>query len=96
LPEGAAAAALTYASGGQSQTAWRGVSIVALASLLGALAFFVVGPVLAYALAVTAGVTTGVGLGIAGHLARERSRSALLGVIAGAVLFAAADMLLHS
>jgi zinc and cadmium transporter len=95
LPEGAAAAALTYASGGQTSSARRGVGVVAAASMLGALAFLLVGPVLPMALAVTAGVTTGVGLGIAGHLGRENTPRALLGVLTGALLFAAAEVLLH-
>ena len=95
LPEGAAAAALTYASGGQTSSARRGVGVVAAASMLGALAFLLVGPVLPLALAVTAGVTTGVGLGIAGHLGRENKGRALLGVLTGALLFAAAEVLLH-
>ena len=56
-----------------------GVWIVAAASLLGALAIFVVGPVLTYALAVTAGVTTGVGLGIASHLRKHGAVTATLG-----------------
>jgi zinc transporter ZupT len=95
LPEGAAAAALTYASGGQSSAAKRSVLTVAAASLVGALAVFVVGPVLTYALAVTAGVTTGVGLGIASHLRRQRARDAIFGVGGGLLLFAVAEWLLH-
>lgn len=95
LPEGAAAAALTYASGGQSGTARRGVWVVAGASLLGALAIFVVGPVLTYALAVTAGVTTGVGIGIASHLRKQGALAATLGVSSGALLFWLAEVFLH-
>ncbi|HEX2676519.1 MAG TPA: ZIP family metal transporter, partial [Polyangiales bacterium] len=65
LPEGAAAAAITYASGGEKAAARRGVLVVAAASLLGAFAIFAVLPVLSHALAITAGVTLGVGIGIA-------------------------------
>jgi zinc transporter ZupT len=95
LPEGATAAALTYASGGESGVARRGVVLVAFASLLGALAIFVVGPVLGYALAVAAGVTAGVGIGIATHLFRHNAGKAALGMLAGALVFALTEWLLH-
>ncbi len=95
LPEGATAAALTYASGGESGVARRGVVLVAFASLLGALAIVVVGPVLGYALAVAAGVTAGVGIGIATHLFRHNAGKAALGMLAGALVFALTEWLLH-
>jgi zinc transporter ZupT len=96
LPEGAAAAALTYASGGQRDRARRGVMIVALASIVGAFAIVFIEPVLPYALAVTAGVTIGVGLGIASHLLRHHALRALGGMAIGALLFALTELLLHA
>lgn len=95
LPEGAAAAALTYAGGGETRTARHGVWIVAAASLCGAFAIFAVLPVLTYALAITAGVTVGVGLGIASHLRKHGAGRALAGMSAGAGLFAITEWLLH-
>jgi zinc and cadmium transporter len=95
LPEGATAAALTLASGGQAQDVRRNVLVVALASLLGALAVFVVGPYLVHALAITAGVTSGVAIGIAGHLLRHDRTKPLLGLLAGVALFAVSELLLH-
>ena len=95
LPEGAAAAALTYAGGGETRTARNAVWIVASASLCGAFAIFAVLPVLHYALAITAGVTIGVGLGIATHLRKHGSTRAWLGMSAGAGLFAITEWLLH-
>jgi zinc and cadmium transporter len=96
VPEGAAAAALIYASGGDARRARWGVLGIALATALGALTIFAVGPLLALALSVTAGVTTGVGVGIAGHLFKHRARRALLGVAAGAMLFALSELLPHA
>lgn len=93
MPEGAAAAALVYASGGGPARARRGVLSLAAATALGALTIFAVGPLLAFALALTAGVTTGVGVGIAGHLFKHHTRHAILGVAAGAMLFALSEFL---
>jgi zinc transporter ZupT len=96
LPEGAAAAAITYASGGDQQSARRGVFCLALASALGALTIFAVGPVLAIALSVAAGVTSAVGVGIATHLLQQQAGRALLGIAAGALAFLVSDVLLHA
>lgn len=96
VPEGAAAAALTYASGGAKNTARVGVTFVAAASLLGGLTIFVLTPVLSYALALTAGVTAGVGVGIATHLLQADRRRALWGLAIGAGLFALSETLLHT
>lgn len=94
IPEGAAAAALTYASGGEAKRARRGVLLVAAASLLGGLTIFAVRSVLGYALGVAAGVTAGVGVGIATHLLRHDRKSAALGLTLGAGLFALGEWLL--
>jgi zinc transporter ZupT len=96
VPEGAAAAALTYASGGDERRARLGVLALAVCTLLGALTIFAVGPVLVLALSVAAGVTTGVGVGIAGHLFKHRTRHAVVGVAAGAMLFAVSEFLPHA
>ena len=96
IPEGATAAALTHASGGDAKRARRGVLLVAAASLVGALAIFAIAPVMGYALAVAAGVTAGVGAGIAGHLLRHDRRNAVLGLIVGAALFATGEYFLHA
>jgi zinc transporter ZupT len=96
IPEGATAAALTYASGGDPKRARRGVLLVAAASLLGGLAIFVVAPVLGYALGVAAGVTTGVGVGIATHLLRHDRKTALIGLALGAGMFALGEWFTHS
>ena len=95
VPEGATAAALTYASGGDARRARRGVALVAAASLVGALAIFVVTPVLGYALAVAAGVTSGVGVGIATHLFRHDKRRASIGIVVGALIFAISEFFVH-
>jgi zinc transporter ZupT len=95
IPEGATAAALTYASGGDVKRARRGVLLVATASLLGGLTIFAVRSVLGYALGVAAGVTTGVGIGIATHLLRHDRKSASLGLALGVALFAIGEWLLH-
>jgi ZIP family zinc transporter len=96
IPEGATAAALTYASGGDARRARRGVLFVAAGSLLGALSIFAVVPVMGYALAVAAGVTSGVGVGIASHLLRYDRRTAIIGLILGAGLFALGEFLLDA
>lgn len=96
VPEGATAAALTYASGGAKRTARLGVTFVAAASLLGGLTIFVLTPVLSYALALTAGVTAGVGVGIATHLLKADRRRALWGFAIGAGLFTLSETLLHT
>jgi zinc transporter ZupT len=96
IPEGATAAALTYASGGEARRARRGVLFVAAASLLGGLTIFAVAPVLGYALGIAAGVTAGVGVGIATHLFRHDRKTALLGLALGAALFAGGEWLLGS
>jgi zinc transporter ZupT len=88
IPEGAAAAALTYASSGDAKRARRGVLLVAAASLLGGLTIFAVQSVLGYALGIAAGVTAGVGVGIATHLLRHDRKSAAIGLAVGAGLFA--------
>jgi zinc transporter ZupT len=95
VPEGATAAALTYAGGGETRSARRNVAIIAAASLLGSLAIFAVGPTLTYALAIAAGVTSGVGLGIASHLLRRDAGKALVGMSVGAVIFALSEWLMH-
>ncbi len=95
VPEGATAAALTYAGGGETRVAKRNVAIVAAASLIGSAAVFTAGPTLSYALAVTAGVTSGVGIGIATHLLRRDASKALAGVVGGALIFALSEWLLH-
>ncbi len=94
IPEGATAAALTYASGGEAKRARGGVLLVAAASLLGGLTIFAVAPVLGYALGVAAGVTAGVGVGIATHLLRHDRNRAALGLALGAALFAVGEWLL--
>jgi zinc transporter ZupT len=94
VPEGATAAALTYASGGESKRAFGGVLLVAAASLLGGLTIFAVAPVLGYALGVAAGVTAGVGVGIATHLLRHDRKRASIGLALGAALFAVGEYLL--
>ena len=96
VPEGATAAALTYASGGDARRARRGVALVAAASLAGALTIFAVAPVLGYALAIAAGVTSGVGVGIATHLMRHDLRRALAGLALGALIFALGEWFVHS
>jgi zinc transporter ZupT len=95
VPEGATAAALTYASGGDARRARRGVAWVAVASLVGGLAIFVVAPIMGYALAVAAGVTSGVGVGIASHLFRHDNRRAIIGLTLGALIFALGEWLVH-
>jgi zinc transporter ZupT len=95
VPEGATAAALTYASGGDARRARRGVGLVAAASLVGALAIFAVTPILGYALAVAAGVTSGVGVGIASHLFRHDKHRALIGLTLGALIFALGEWFVH-
>jgi zinc transporter ZupT len=95
IPEGAAAAALTYASGGEAKRARSGVLLVALASFLGGLTIFAVRTVLGYALGVAAGVTAGVGVGIATHLLRHDRKSAGIGLALGLALFALGELLLH-
>ena len=96
VPEGAAAAALVYASGGGSRDARLGVIALAVATALGAFTIFAVGPVLAFALSVAAGVTAGVGVGIASHLVKHRPARALLGIALGVGLFIAGESLLHA
>lgn len=96
IPEGATAAALTYASGGEAKRARRGVLLVAAASLLGGLTIFAVAPVLGYALGVAAGVTAGVGVGIATHLLRHDRKRAAIGLALGAALFAVGEHLLET
>jgi zinc transporter ZupT len=96
VPEGATAAALTYASGGDARRARRGVGLVAAASLAGALAIFAVSPILGYALGVAAGVTSGVGVGIASHLFRHDKYRALIGLTLGALIFALGEWLVHN
>ena len=93
MPEGAAAAALVYASGGSPARVRRSVWLLAVTTALGALTIFAVGPLLGLALSLAAGVTTGVGVGIAGHLLKHRTRHALVGVVAGAMLFALSEFL---
>jgi zinc transporter ZupT len=95
IPEGAAAAALTYASGGEAKRARSGVLLVAAASFLGGLTIFAVRTVLGYALGVAAGVTAGVGVGIATHLLRHDRKSGAIGLALGAGLFALGELLLH-
>lgn len=96
IPEGATAAALTYASGGEPKRARGGVLLVAAASLLGGLTIFAVAPVLGYALGVAAGVTAGVGVGIATHLLRHDRKRAAIGLALGAALFAVGEHLLET
>jgi zinc transporter ZupT len=96
IPEGATAAALTYASGGEAKRARGGVLLVAAASLLGGLTIFAVAPVLGYALGVAAGVTAGVGVGIATHLLRHDRNRAAIGLALGAALFAVGEHLLDT
>jgi len=96
VPEGATAAAITYASGGEARRARRGVLLVASASLLGALTIFLMNPLLGYALGLAAGVTTGVGVGIATHLLRHDRRRSLMGIALGAGAFAISEVVLHS
>jgi ZIP family zinc transporter len=96
VPEGAAAAALVYASGGKPRDAQRGVIALALATALGALTIFAVGPALALALSIAAGVTAGVGVGIASHLVKHHALRAALGISLGAVLFIVSEWLLHA
>jgi zinc transporter ZupT len=95
-PEGAAAAALIYASGGKPRSVKIGVLSLAAASAIGALTIIAVGPMLTAALSVAAGVTSGVGVGIAGHLVKHRARGAYLGLASGALLFVLCDALLHA
>jgi ZIP family zinc transporter len=96
VPEGAAAAALIYASGGKARDARRGVIALALTTALGALTIFAVGPGLALALSIAAGVTSGVGVGIASHLVKHNALRALIGIGLGALLFILSESLLHA
>ncbi|HEX4353453.1 MAG TPA: ZIP family metal transporter, partial [Polyangiales bacterium] len=96
VPEGAAAAAITYASGGTPRAARLGVLCVALAAALGALTIFAVGPLLAFALSIAAGVTSGVGVGIASHLVKHRLPRGTLGLGFGVSLFLLSEWLLHA
>ncbi|HEY2733055.1 MAG TPA: hypothetical protein VGI70_03680 [Polyangiales bacterium] len=96
VPEGAAAAAITYASGGTPRAARLGVSCVAFAAALGALTIFAVGPLLAFALSIAAGVTSGVGVGIASHLVKHRAPRGRLGLGFGVSLFVLSEWLLHA
>jgi zinc transporter ZupT len=95
-PEGAAAAALIYASGGKPRAVQLGVVALAIASAVGALTIIAVGPMLTAALSVAAGVTSGVGVGVAGHLVKHRTRGAYVGLAAGMLLFVLCDALLHA
>jgi zinc transporter ZupT len=96
VPEGATAAAITYASGGEARRARRGVLLVAGASLLGGLTIFLMSPLLGYALGLAAGVTAGVGVGIASHLIRHDRLRSVLGIALGAGAFAVSEAVLHS
>jgi len=96
VPEGAAAAALVYASGGQPRDAQHGVIALALTTALGALTIFAVGPGLALALSVAAGVTSGVGVGFATHLVKHHPARAMLGIGLGVIMFVVSESLLHA
>ena len=94
LPEGATAAAITYAGGGDRGQARRGVIVVALASLVGAVTISALQPMLPYAQPLVAGFTIGIGLGIAGHLKRGPLLRPALGLLLGVLLFVATEYLL--
>jgi zinc transporter, ZIP family len=95
VPEGAAAAAITYASGGDLRGARWAVLCVALATALGALTIFAVGPLLALSLSAAAGVTSGVGVGIASHLEQHHAPRGRLGLVLGVSLFVLSEWLTH-
>jgi ZIP family zinc transporter len=95
IPEGAAAAAITYASGGEARDARWAVVCVALATALGAMTIFAVGPLLALSLSAAAGVTSGVGVGIASHLEQHDARRGRIGIALGVSLFMLSEWLAH-
>jgi zinc transporter ZupT len=95
IPEGAAAAAITYTSGGAASDARWAVICVALATALGAMTIFAVGPLLALSLSVAAGVTSGVGVGIASHLEQHHAPRGRIGIALGVALFMLSEWLAH-
>jgi ZIP family zinc transporter len=95
VPEGAAAAAITYASGGAERDARWAVVCVALATALGATTIFAVGPLLSLSLSVAAGVTSGVGVGIASHLEQHHAPRGRLGLALGVSLFVLSEWFAH-